>query len=134
MIKDFDISKALVDYVKANISGFDIVETGESYSPSPETEYIQEAVILGDEFSLGVNGSSSDKVNGTYQLKVATKISRQRWYHANKCDEVKALFAKYGIVSNNAQEVRFLNTSKSPATSDETHLISYLRFRFYVIG
>ena len=73
MINKFNIAKALINKAiqVSDDNAYELVSDGKSYSSDPNTTYIEEMVLYGEDQSIGIGDDSSDIQFGIYQLNMS---------------------------------------------------------------
>lgn len=142
MISNFDLAKALRDYLKTLVS-LDVINATESagYTPSPSASYIQEKVMLGNK-NISLSPGDSENANGIYQIDLYAALGdntlKNRFAALDYIDTLKANFTK-GLtagIAHNGQKVIVNEVNTPPERMNEanTHRIHTLDVNFRVIG
>lgn len=138
MINKFNIAKALLDkaVTVSNDNSYLLIPDGESYTPDPNTTYIEEKVIYGDDLSVGISDISSDIQFGIYQINVMTPRAKEggKWAGLQITGIYQGEFSKGLGLSFGGQTLRIKNSTVKPMGKDDTHFVHILSINFSVIN
>jgi len=136
MINKFDIAKALRNEAKtvSDANSYTLVGEGESFSPDPNTTYIEEFVLYGDDNPIGVADNSSDIQIGIYQLNINVPKTQSKGAALVIIGVFETAFLKGLELTFNSQTVRMKAKSLAHLDENDTHLIHVLSVTFSVIG
>lgn len=135
MIKQFNVEKALRDYLKS-IATLSVYGWDDDYSPQATDSYILEKPMLGN-VSITLSPGDSENANGLYQIDVYTPLaSKSKWYGLQLRDDLKAQFTK-GLtagIEQDGQKVIVNNVNTPPMRVNDTHRVHTLDVNFRCIG
>jgi len=138
MISKNDLAKALLNQARviSTANSYLLIPNGATYEPDPNTTYIQEFMIYGDDNSIGMADCSSDIQLGIYQININTPKSLEgaKWLGLKIADIFQAGFARGTQLTYNGQMVRTKNSSIQPMDGDDTHEIHILSVSYSVIN
>lgn len=136
MISKFDVAKALRDQAKivTDANSLVLVGNGEGFEPDVEKSHIEEIVLYGNDFSVGLADESSDIQVGIYQLSVHSPKTEPKWVGLEIIDILQASFVKGLQLTFNGQMVRIKTSSLATMMQSETHFIYHLSIEFSVIN
>lgn len=138
MINKFNIAKSLLDKAKqvSSDNSYLLIPDGESYTSEPNTTYIEEKVLYGDDLSVGISDNSSDIQFGIYQLNVMTPKAEEggKWSGLQIAGVYQTEFSKGLELSFGGQMLRLKNASVKPMGQNDTHFMHVLSVEFSVIN
>jgi len=136
MISKFDLAKALRDQAKitADANSIKLVTNGEGFSPGVNQTIIEEAVIFGDDNSIGLAGATSDMQIGIFQLSLHVPKNETKWDGLKIIDILQAAFPRELKLTFNSQLVVIMDSSTGPMFQNDTHFIFILSVSFSVIN
>ncbi len=136
MISKFSIAKALRDQasITATAQGLTLVSFGEQFTPGINESFLEEAVIFGNDDSLGLSDSSSDYQIGVYQIKVYTPKTGTKWQGLGLVDAIQTAFLKGLELTHNGQAIRIKNAYTGPMLLYDTHFIHTFSAEYSALG
>ncbi len=138
MINKFSVAKALLDNAQsiADVNGYDLVPEGSEYTADPNTAYIQEFCLYGDDNMIGMAAGDNDIQFGVYQININTpkSMSGAKWLALNIAGIYQSGFAKTTQLTHNEQSLKILDSSLKQLSGDDTHMQYVLSINFSVIN
>ncbi len=138
MINKFSIAKALLDNAQsiADTNGYDLVPEGGEYTADPNTTYIQEYCLYGDDNMIGMAAGDNDIQFGVYQININTPkaMAGAKWLALNIAGVYQSGFSKTTQLTNDGQKLTILGSSLNQLDGDDTHMQYVLSINFSVIN
>jgi len=138
MINKHDLAKALLNQARliAVNNSYLLIPNGMPYQPDPNTAYIQEFVLYGDDNAIGMSDNSCDIQLGIYQITINTPKAQEgsKWTGLKIGDVYQAGFARGTELIYNDQKVRIKNSALLPMDSDDTHDVHALSIKYSIIN
>lgn len=149
MINKHDLAKALADNARqiSTANGYELVANNTSFTPDPNTLYVTQKTLFGDDNNRGTEDNSFDLQFGIYQINIYTpKASENAEWEGMKIGGVyQAGFARGTELTYNNQMVRMMNSSLremtsltsaslTPAGNSATHKTHILSAKFSIIN
>ena len=134
MINYFDVSKAMLDYLRANTS-LDVFTQGAQYEQSTLGTHLRE-MLMPATVDKGVGKNASDKLTAIYQIDVLTPISEGKWSNLNICDTLMALYpnGRQSSISRNSMVITVNSCELSQMMKTGTHIMYSIRVNIGVVG
>lgn len=135
-INKFDLAKALRNEAKtvADNNSYTLVGEDERFEPDPDTTYIKESVLFGDDNSVGLSDNSSDIQIGIYQIDVNIPKNQSKWVALEIAGVFETAFFKGLKLTFNSQFLKIKTSSLSNEMENDTHLFYVLSIIFSVIN
>ena len=138
MINKHDLAKALLNQARliAVNNSHTLIPNGMKYQPDPNTAYIQEFVLYGDDNGRGTEDNSKDLQLGVYQITINTPKAQDgsKWSGLKIGGVYQSGFARGTELIYNGQVVRIKNASLIPMDSDDTHNVHILSINYSIIN
>lgn len=138
MISKFNLVKALRDQALAvaTANGWDLVSNPQpvNYRPDPNTIFIEEKALFGDDTPLGLADTSKDFQVGIYQLNVNVPRTFSQFSLLEKVDIFSIAFAKGVELTHAGQMVRMKEQEVKTLFVRETHATGILSVIYTVIN
>jgi hypothetical protein len=138
MINKFDLAKALFNQSKsiADTNSLLLIPNGSAYEPDPNTTYIEEFVLYGNDTAIGLADCSSDIQLGVYQVNINTPKSNlgAKWRGLEIGGIMQEGFKRGTTMTFNGQSVRTLTSSLQPMDFNDTHETHILSVNYSVIN
>lgn len=134
MINYFDVSKAMLDYLRAN-TALDVFTQGAQYEQSTLGTHLRE-MFMPSVVDKGIGKNASDKLTAIYQIDVLTPISQGKWANLNICDTIMALYpnGRQAGINRNDMVITVNSCELSPMLKTDTHIMYAIRVNIGVIG
>lgn len=136
MINRFNLRKAFNDYIKANLkSGFEYAKSVDSYTPKPNTPYVDMSVTVGQP-NISLTPGDQEDALGFCQIDVRSPHSFNWFGHEANVDHYVGLFDKgpNTVAQISDQTVVITAVATSNSFKEETHFVSAITVNFRVIG
>jgi len=138
MINKHDLAKALLNQARliAVNNSYNLIPNGKAYQPDPNTAYIQEFVLYGDDNAIGMSDNSCDIQLGIYQITINTPKAQEgsKWTGLKIGGVYQSGFARGTELIYNDQKVRIKNSALSEMDSDDTHDAHALSIKYSIIN
>ena len=138
MINKHDLAKALLNQARliAVNNSYNLIPNGMAYQPDPNTAYIQEFVLYGDDNAIGMSDNSCDIQLGIYQITINTPKAQEgsKWTGLKIGGVYQSGFARGTELIYNDQKVRIKNSALSEMDSDDTHDAHALSIKYSIIN
>lgn len=118
----------------ASLSGLPVVANENiSFTPSPNTPYLREAVLFNETFNLGLSGG--ERQDGIYQIDVLVPKNSSKFQALTYCDILRAGFARQArALIDGDTVINIEGASVSPAIVEGEFFVYLVSARWTVVN
>lgn len=112
MLSEFDIAKALRDYLGAMPNVPQIATEGTAFTPTQGTPYLEEYTLGGDKITPTLS-DQSEMIRGVYQININTPKWQGKWSLLTQANSIMAHFYKGKVLTRNNVTIEIMSASRS---------------------